>query len=105
MGLNTISWRRIRTLNERTGEQFVHVVVSSHGQHWYWTGIRSDGSSAVIDTRDMTVTEEDPTDPDCWPTTTQGLLRDRSHVNEHNADWLRILDERAAELAKDRADG
>lgn len=104
MGLNTISWRRVKTLNARLGEQFVHAVVSSHHQHWYWTGIRIDGSSAVIDTRDMTVTEEDPADPDYMQTTTQGLLRDRSRVTEHTADWLRTLDERAAELSEP-ADG
>lgn len=98
MGLNAISWRRIRTLNQRLDEKFVHVVVCSHAEHWFWTGIRIDGSAAYVDTRDWSVTPEEPGDPG---TTTQYLLRSRQHGDRPDLkDWLRILDERAAELEK-----
>lgn len=94
MGINAISWRRILTLNERLGERFVHVYTYSHHKHWLWTGIRIDGSSATIDTRTLAVEENPPTDAG----STQWLLRDRSRVTEHNREWLRELDERAAQL-------
>jgi hypothetical protein len=99
MGINAISWRRIRTLNEQLSERFVHVFTYSHHKHWYWTGIRIDGTSATIDTRNLTCEEDPLTDL----TTTQRLLMDRSTATEHNREWLAELDERARQIDASRA--
>jgi hypothetical protein len=97
MGINAISWRRIQTLNEQLGERFVHVYTYSHHKHWYWTGMRIDGTTATIDTRNLTVEEDEYDEKDL--TSTQRLLRDRSTATEHDLEWLAMLDERAAHLA------
>lgn len=97
MGINAISWRRIRTLNERLGgEKFVHVFTYSHHQHWLWTCMRIDGTTATVDTRDFTITITEDDDED--ETTTQRLLRDRSKATERDMDWLAELDDRARQL-------
>lgn len=95
MGINPLSWKRIRALNRRLDERFVHVYTYSHHEHWIWVGLRYDGSAAAIDTRTWSVT---PTEID---STTVELLRSRWARTSEQAEWLDTLHRRYVELIVD----
>lgn len=95
MGVNSISWRRIKTLNRRLNERFVHAWTLSHGEHWWWFCIRHDGTAASVNVQ----TGELEEDSDCEYSAAQKLLRSRNPRDTGQAEFLAELDQRAREIA------
>jgi hypothetical protein len=94
MGANPIAWRRVKTLNRRMNERFVHASTSSHhegGVH-HWLCIRHDGTAVYVNPQTL---ESEPVDTN---TTTMSLLRSRDARWSGQAEWLAELDERQTEL-------
>lgn len=96
MGVNSLSWKRIRALNRRLDERFVHVYTLSHYEFWIWWAIRHDGSAAKVDTRTWWSYPRDLV----WESTTYHLLTTREPRDEEQAAWLQVLDERQAEIER-----
>ena len=55
MGQSIISWRRIKQLNRKTGEAFIHASTREHNS---WHCVRYDGTAAWVDTRTLDVAED-----------------------------------------------
>lgn len=95
MGINALSWKRIRALNRRLGERFVHVYTYSHHEHWMWVALRHDGSAVDVDTRTWTTA---PAELQASESSAVHLLTTREPKTEAHADFLRLVDERYAEV-------
>jgi hypothetical protein len=94
VSVDVISWKRIKKLNRRLDERFVHAFT---GQHYIWSCIRPDGTMSTIDVRDPKVVESVP-----GGTTTAELLRTRQPYWEWEAELLAELERRIAELEAGR---
>lgn len=92
MGLNTISWRRVKRLNARLDDRFIHAACSSHSDWWVWICVRHDGTALLVDTKTL------ETKPTLGQTSTQHLLATRVTAPHASAEWLAELDARQAEL-------
>jgi hypothetical protein len=90
---NAIAWKRVKALNRKMGERFVHATTTSTGEWWWWHCTRHDGSTVLVNTRTLETESSD------GRTTTVRLLRDRdSQAYSGAGEWLAELDRRDAEL-------
>lgn len=98
MSVNHLTWRKVRTLNEKMGERFVCAWTMSHGRdrNW-WYCIRFDGSALWVNAKDSEIPNIERPE-EFYSTSTQSMLRKGEPISPQDQEWFAILRARQNEM-------